>query len=51
MIHKIKNTHSVASIFADWKETIIWSCLEGVMGEKYKHRQNQLLTSWSIRFK
>lgn len=35
MIHKIKNTHSVAPIFADWKETIIWSCLEGVMGEIY----------------
>ena len=35
MIYRIKNTHSVGAIFDDWKETIIRSCLEGVMGEIY----------------
>lgn len=35
MIYKIKNTQSAAPLFADWEETIIWSCLEGVMGELY----------------
>lgn len=35
MIYKIRNTHAAASLFADWEETIIWSCLEGMMGEIY----------------
>lgn len=34
-MHKLKNTQSAAPLFADWEETIIWSCLEGVMGKLY----------------
>lgn len=39
MITKIKNTESVTSLFAGWEETIIWSCLQGVMGAVYADRQ------------
>ncbi|MGT2756385.1 GNAT family N-acetyltransferase [Streptococcus ovuberis] len=29
----LNNASSVNSLFKDWQETIIWSCLQGVMGE------------------
>lgn len=29
------NTEEAAPIFGDWEETIIWSCLQGVMGDIY----------------
>lgn len=30
---RLKNLSSVISLFQDWQETMIWSCLQGVMGE------------------
>lgn len=35
MIYKLQNANSAAAVFAGWEETIIWSCLEGIMGEVY----------------
>lgn len=35
MIYKLENTDTAAGLFADWKETIIWSCIQKVMGEIY----------------
>ncbi len=35
MIYEIENRENVSAIFADWDETIIWSCLQGVMGHIY----------------
>ncbi|MDO5541024.1 MAG: GNAT family N-acetyltransferase [Eubacteriales bacterium] len=35
MIYEINDRDSVVFIFGDWKETIIWSCLQGVMGYVY----------------
>lgn len=35
VIHKIADTKKVAELFKDWDETMIWSCLQGVMGEIY----------------
>lgn len=35
MTYEIKNRQSVEPIFANWQETIIWSCLQGVMGRIY----------------
>ncbi len=32
---KGKNTASVEQLFADWQETVIWSCLAGTMGDLY----------------
>lgn len=29
----------VEEIFAGWEETIIWSCLQGVMGEIYTENE------------
>ncbi len=35
MIDRLANTGKVRQIFGEWQETIIWSCLQGIMGEIY----------------
>ncbi|MCH5249465.1 MAG: GNAT family N-acetyltransferase [Lachnospiraceae bacterium] len=35
MIYELSNRESAAHIFNGWEETIIWSCLQGVMGHIY----------------
>lgn len=35
MIEKITDTNKISAVFADWEETAVWSCLQGVMGEIY----------------
>ena len=35
MIQKVTDTTTVAPLFADWEESVIWSCLQGVMGDIY----------------
>ena len=35
MIYEITNLNNVSPLFGKWEETIIWSCLQGVMGKVY----------------
>lgn len=35
MIFEVKGTSEVKEIFADWQETMVWSCLQGIMGHLY----------------
>lgn len=35
MIQRVIDTSCVAPLFAGWEETLIWSCLQGVMGDIY----------------
>ena len=35
MIVKLENTGPAEAFFAGWQETLIWSCLQGVMGQIY----------------
>jgi len=35
MVHKLLHPETAAPLFQGWKETIIWSCLEGTMGAIY----------------
>lgn len=35
MISKVKDMDSVKALFEGWEETIIWSCLQGIMGDVY----------------
>lgn len=39
MIKRIENTRNVSALFDGWDETIIWSCLQGVMGAVYADDQ------------
>ena len=33
MIYRLKPTEKAAPLFEGWQETMIWSCLQGIMGE------------------
>ena len=35
MIYEITNTDRTHSLFDGWNETMIWSCLQGIMGKIY----------------
>lgn len=35
MVFAVKGTPEVKEIFSDWQETMVWSCLQGVMGKIY----------------
>ena len=35
MIYKITRPEITAPLFGEWEETIIWSCLQGIMGSIY----------------
>jgi len=35
MVYEVKNPEAAASLFSEWDETLIWSCLQGVMGKLY----------------
>ena len=35
MIHELKDTSAVLPLFEGWEETLIWSCLQNVMGKIY----------------
>lgn len=32
MIHETKNYDKITHLFGDWPETMIWSCLQNIMG-------------------
>ena len=36
MIRKVTDTKQVKPLFDGWEETMIWSCLQGVMGDLYE---------------
>ncbi len=40
MIYEISNNKYIEKLFGDWKETLIWSCLQGVMGHLYVTNQD-----------
>lgn len=35
MIYKLRQPDAAKPLFGDWQETILWSCLQGVMGAVY----------------
>ena len=35
MIYEIKNNQNISALFGEWEETLIWSCLQGIMGKLY----------------
>lgn len=41
MIYEVTNTKTVESLFANWQETMIWSCLQQIMGHLYTDNTEQ----------
>lgn len=48
MIIKAENREMVAPLFQDWQETLIWSCLQGIMGEIYIKKQERPVSAMAI---
>ena len=41
MIYELKDTQPVRKLFEGWRETMIWSCLDGIMGHVYTDELQQ----------
>ena len=48
MIKEIKDTKLVENIFGNWQETIIWSCLQGIMGEVYVDNEENPASAMAV---
>lgn len=47
-IVKLKNPEAAAAIFAGWQETMIYSCLQGVMGEIYADEEEHPASAMAV---
>ena len=48
MIYEIENKDKAAAVFGDWEETMIWSCLQNVMGHIYGNDKNNPVSVMAI---
>ena len=48
MIYEITDTGNVSSLFGNWEETLIWSCLQGIMGKIYADDRNTPTSAMAI---
>ncbi len=48
MIYEITDTDSITHLFGNWQESVIWSCLQGVMGKIYANDTIQPTAAMAI---
>ena len=48
MIYEITNSQNISPLFGKWEETLIWSCLQGIMGKLYADDLNNPTTAMAI---
>ena len=49
MIYELtNNTLPAAALFGDWEETLIWSCLQGIMGNVYADDLNSPTAAMAV---
>lgn len=48
MTYKIEHTEKAAPLFTGWQETLIWSCLQNVMGEIYADSQDEPCSAMAL---
>ena len=49
MVYEAGDIHKIETIFANWEETLIWSCLQNVMGKVFvtnNEIQSQPVLMW-----
>lgn len=45
MVYELRQADRAASLFEGWQETMVWSCLKGVMGTAYADSQTRPLSA------
>lgn len=48
MIYEITDTSNILTLFDEWEETLIWSCLQGIMGKIYADDLNKPTAAMAI---
>lgn len=48
MIYEITDTRKISALFEKWEETLIWSCLQGIMGKVYADSLNTPTSAMAI---
>jgi len=48
MVVKINQTKKIEPLFCDWQETLIWSCLQNIMGDIYVDSSENPLSAMAI---
>jgi RimJ/RimL family protein N-acetyltransferase len=48
VVVKIDDTKKVEPLFSNWQETLIWSCLQGIMGDVYVDNLEKPLSAMAI---
>lgn len=48
MIYQLGQTEKAAALFAGWQETMIWSCMQGVMGKIYVNSLTDPVSAMAI---
>lgn len=48
MIYEITNTDKASTLFGNWEETLIWSCLQGIMGKIYGNDSDHPTAAMSL---
>lgn len=48
MIYEVKETEKVSKLFEGWQETLIWSCLQKVMGHLYTNSKENPVSAVAV---
>ncbi len=48
MIYEIQESEKVSNLFKDWEATMVWSCLQGIMGKIYSNELNFPLSAMAV---
>lgn len=48
MVYEVENTETVKDIFGGWQETLIWSCLQKVMGKIYTTDLENIVSAMAV---
>lgn len=48
MIYELRQPEKAAPLFHGWQETLVWSCLQGVMGKVYGNCQENPMSAMAI---
>lgn len=48
MVYEVTNSKTISNLFGKWEETLIWSCLQGIMGKLYADDLNNPTAAMAV---